>query len=138
MTLGCGRFQEALARRSIAPPAGILYSPWLRTRQTADIIAAAFGQADCQEQGALRPDSTVTAADHCVDSVHRATDAPAHVILVSHQPLVSQLVAFYLGAAANVPTLSPGALVTFSLAVPARDCGEVLFWASPPEFEAGL
>lgn len=138
INFGARQFQKTLALRAIEPPSRILYSPWTRTSQTAEIIASAFSEASRLEQAALRPDTTVAAVEHCVDNLHRGTDAPGHVILVSHQPLVSQLVEYYLGVSANVPPLSPGALVTLTLDVSARDCGELIFWAAPPGYEASL
>ena len=134
----CRQFQSALEMRAIEPPALILYSPWIRTAQTAEIIASAFPQAHCREDASLRSGASVAAVEHCLNNVHSAADAPPHVLLVSHQPLVSQLVDFYLGTASNVPPLNPGALVTLSLEVPACDCGELVFWAVPPEYEAGV
>ena len=135
---GCHQFHRALDVRGVATPELILYSPWKRTRQTAEIIASAFTHATSSEQGALRPGSSVTAVEHCLAQLHDTPEVPAHLVLVSHQPLVSELVLFYLGSDAHVPPLSPGALVTFALDVPARNCGELVFWAAPPEYEAGL
>jgi phosphohistidine phosphatase len=135
---GCRQFHKALGSRVIAVPDLILYSPWTRTWQSAEIIASAFSHAPWRGHAALQPDGTVLAVDQSLSSLHEEAEAPRHVILVSHQPLVSELVDFYLGAASNVPPLSPGALVTFALDVPAPDCGELLFWAVPPEYEAGL
>ena len=135
---GCLAFHRALEVRGIVPPELILFSPWTRTFQTAEIVASAFTHAPSREHAALRPGSAVTAVEHCLVSLSDMPEAPAHVVLVSHQPLVSELVEFYLGPASNVPPMSPGALVTFALDVPAQHCGELVFWAAPPEYEAGL
>ena len=135
---GCRAFQAALESRQIAPPELILFSPWARTEQTAGIIASAFTHAFSREHAALQPGSAVTAVEHCLVSLLDKPEAPPHVVLVSHQPLVSELVEFYLGPASNVPPLSPGALVSFTMAVPAQHCGELVFWAVPPEYEVGL
>lgn len=136
--LGARTFHAALEVRDIAPPERILFSPWTRTEQTAEIIASVFPLATSKEHAALQPGSSVSAVEHCLDSLLDMPEAPPHVVLVSHQPLVSQLVEFYLGSGCNVPPLSPGALVTFALDVPARDCGELVFWAAPPGYEARL
>jgi phosphohistidine phosphatase len=135
---GCRQFYEALGVRKIAPPDLILYSPWTRTWQSAEIVASAFSHAPWREHTALQPGGTVMAVEHCLSSLHGDAEGPSHVVLVSHQPLVSELVEFYLGVASNVPSLSPGALVTFVLDVPARDCARLVFWAVPPEYEAGV
>ena len=138
ISFGCHQFHEALAARGIAAPSSILYSAWTRTRQTAEIIASAFTHASCHGQVALQPGGTVAAVEDCLVKLSQAPGSSSHVILVTHQPLVSQLVEQYLGAGSHVPPLSPGALVTFTLDVPAQDCGELVFWSVPPEYEAGL
>ncbi len=138
LRLGTRVFHRALEVRAIAPPECILFSPWTRTLQTAEIVASVFSRATLHEHSGLQPGSVVTAVDHCLDSLLDMPETPSHVVLVSHQPLVSQLVEFYLGPASDVPPLSPGALVTFTLDVPARDCGELVFWAAPPGYEVRL
>ncbi len=135
---GCHQFLVALQAQDIPLPELILYSPWVRTVQTADVIAAAFTHATSRELAALRPDSTVPAVDTALAALAGLANPPSHVILVSHQPLVSQLVEHYLGERSSVPPLSPGALATLVMDVPAQACGEIRFWAVPPEYEAGL
>lgn len=132
---GCHRLHDALHMRSLPAPDLILYSPWVRTTQTAKIIVSAFTHANSHELGALRPDSTVPAIE---SSLAVTADNTAHLIVVSHQPLVSQLARHLLGAGHGVASLSPGALVSLSLDVVAADCARLLFWAAPPEYEAGL
>lgn len=134
---GCQQFLKGLVGRGMVPPDLILYSPWIRTWQTGEIVAATFTHASAREHQALQPGSTITEVDHCLSALHDDAAIPSHVVLVSHQPLVSQLVEYYLGRATDVPPLSPGGLVTFALQTPARDCGELSFWAVPPEYEAG-
>ncbi|MEE4146778.1 MAG: histidine phosphatase family protein [Halieaceae bacterium] len=135
---GCRQFHAALEARGMTAPELILFSPWLRTRETADVIAAAFTHARSRELDALRPASNVAALEAVLADMESGPDSPRHVVLVSHQPLVSQLVDHYLGATNPVPPLSPGGLVTLSLEVAARGCGELCFWAMPPGYEAGI
>ena len=138
VAFGCRAFHEALEVRGIVLPELILCSPWTRTLQTAEIVTSVFTDAPSREHAALQPGSVVTAVEHCLINLSDMPEAPSHVVLVSHQPLVSELVEFYLGPGSNVPSLSPGALVSFALDVPAQHCGELVFWAVPPEYEAGL
>ena len=119
-------------------PALVLFSPWVRTRETAEIIAAAFNHTQLREFDALRPGSTVPAVEDALGLVEHGPRGPGHIVLVSHQPLVSQLVSHFLGPGSRVPALSPGSLVTFTLEAVARDCGELRFWAAPPGYEAGI
>ncbi len=135
---GCHRLHDALHMRSLPAPDLILYSPWVRTTETAKIILSAFTHANSHELGALRPDSTVPAIESSLADLQVTTDGTAHLVVVSHQPLVSQLARHLLGAGHGVPSLSPGALVSLSLDVVAADCARLLFWAVPPEYEAAL
>lgn len=135
---GSRQFESALGARGIAAPELILHSPWLRTTQTAGIIASAFMQADCRELPALRPDSSVASVDSALIILLESAAPLEHVLLISHQPLVSQLIEHYLGERGRVPPLSPGASATLCLEAAASGCGTLLFWSMPPEFEAGM
>ena len=135
---GCRQMHTALEARGMPAPDRVLFSPWLRTRETAEIIAAAFTHARSRELEDLRPGSTVAAVEVALGDICAGDPVPAHLVLVSHQPLVSRLVDHYLGGRHPVPPLSPGALVTFTLDVPARDCGVLRFWAVPPDYEVGI
>ena len=131
---GCHQFHAALDARGIVAPDLILNSPWVRTVQTAQIIASAFTHAPVRELQPLRPGGTVQAVEAALEEI---APAPDHVLLVSHQPLVSQLIGQFLGATTGVPSLSPGSLATLELTTPARACGTLRFWAAPPEYQAG-
>ncbi len=131
---GCDQFHEACNARGLRPPERILHSPWVRTHQTAMIIAAAFLACPVVATGALQPGSNVAA----VDAVLGADDPQEHRLLVLHQPLISALVDHFLGTAGRVPFLTPGGLVTVSLDIIAPDCGKVIFWAFPPTYETGI
>lgn len=134
----CSQLHKTLEARGVVQPELILHSPWVRTRETAEIIASAFTHASKREASALQPGSNIAKVEDLLAALAAALPRPCHVVLVSHQPLVSQLVDHYLGVASGVPPLCPGALVTFTLEVVARHCGELQFWAAPPEYEAGL
>lgn len=138
VAFGCHQLHDACAVRDIPNPGLILHSGWVRTTQTAEIIASAFTHADRHRLTALQPGGTVSMADAALATLIDAREVTEHVVLVSHQPLVSYLVDHYLQDHGRVPSLSPGGLVTLELAVPARACGQLLFWALPPEYEAGL
>jgi phosphohistidine phosphatase len=135
---GCAQFHQACRTRGIPHPDRLAYSPWVRTSQTADIIAAAFSHASVSPMEALQPGSTLADVDAALSDLLRASSPPQHLVLVSHQPLVSHLVDYYLGERGRAPALSPGGVVTLALEVPAADCGRLLFWALPPEYEAGV
>ena len=138
VAFGCHQFHNACAVRDIPNPGLILHSGWVRTTQTAEIIASAFTHADRRPLTALQPGGTVALVDAALSTLIDAHETPEHVVLVSHQPLVSYLVDHNLEEQGRVPSLSPGGLVTLGLEVPARACGQLLFWALPTEYEAGI
>lgn len=133
---GCQQFHRACEARAIAPPTIILHSPWLRTTQSAEILAAAFSHAVLTPSDALGANSSISRVNQAVASV--ASDTVEHLLVVSHQPLVSQLIDYYLGAPGRVPGLSPGGMATLEMLVPAAGCASLFFWALPPEYEAGI
>lgn len=136
LAVGCTQWHQACERRSIQPPTTLLHSPLVRTTQTAEIIASAFNPAVVSVEKALRPGGNLEGVDALIAKFSDSSSTQ-HIVLVSHQPLVSYLAAHYLGEAGSVPSLSPGGAVTLSLDVAAPACGKLLFWALPPTYEAG-
>jgi len=132
---GCHQLHETCLQRGVPQPQLLLHSSWLRTTQTAEIIASAFTHARVKPLQALIPGCAPVEVDRALEGLEERDRVP-HLVLVSHQPLVSRLVDHYLGLAGRVPALTPGGLVTLSLEVPAPGCGQLLFWALPPGFEA--
>lgn len=133
---GCQQFHEVCSERGLPHPEQVLHSTWVRTTQTADIIASAFTHAVMRPSTALIPGSSPADVDAALDELLSNTACPAHLVLVAHQPLVSRLADHYLGEYGKVPSLSPGALVTLELGVAAAGFGQLVFWARPPGYEA--
>ena len=133
--LGCHQFHQHCESRGIEHPALILFSEWGRTTQTAEIIANAFNHARLQRCPALIPGRSVEDVDAELEALLEA-NKEAHVILVSHQPLVSMLVDYYLAAPGSVPPLVPGGQATLELEIAGRGCGSLCFSAQPPGYEA--
>jgi phosphohistidine phosphatase len=80
------RAARGLVRLKI-PFDGVLTSPVLRARQTAEIVAAGIGMETRLEAiSSLAPDSTV---DHLLFGLTRYQDRE-HLLLVGHEPLLSQ------------------------------------------------
>ena len=87
------RAARALRRMKI-PFDGILTSPLLRARQTAEIAADALGmESRLEEISGLAPEST---ADNLLFGLTRYQDR-RHLLLVGHEPLLSRTVAHLLG-----------------------------------------
>lgn len=137
VSFGCGQFLQACASRNIAPASTILHSPWVRTTQTAEIIAAAFNPVPLFSESALRPGSDLAEVDDVIADYDREGTLQ-HLVLVSHQPLVSRLVDHYLAEPGRVPPLPPGGLATLSFDVAQPACATLVFWAFPPGYEVGV
>jgi phosphohistidine phosphatase len=135
---GSEQLHRALSCRDLPAPDIIFYSPWVRTRETADLVASAFSHAGRCAVEALGAGSSVDAVDRWLNALWQEPALPVHLVLVSHQPLVSQLLGWLLDDDNAVPPLIPGAYATLALEVPGRGCGSLCFWAVPPEYEAGL
>ena len=93
---GVKRMRKAAkgVRRLNIPFDSILTSPALRARQTAEIIATALNiEARLEEISGLAPESTV---EHLMFGLTRYQDR-AHVLLVGHEPLLSNTAAALLG-----------------------------------------
>ena len=132
----CHQFHDTCRARSIPHPELVLHSAWVRTTETAEIIASVFTHASVCPLKALQPGGSIEAVDAALAEITASAPNVGHVVLVSHQPLVSYLIDYYLGTPGRMPSLPPGGLVTLDLQFPAVDCGQLVFWALPPEYEA--
>ena len=82
------RAARGLGRLDI-PFDGILTSPVLRARQSAEIVAAALGLESCLEEvSGLAPESTV---ERLLSDLARFHDRQ-HLLLVGHEPLLSKTI----------------------------------------------
>ncbi len=130
VSFGSHQLRVLCGDKSLPLPGQIFHSSWRRTSQTAEILAAAF-TASIAPMDALLPGATVAEMDRALAAMLTGVD---HAVLVGHQPMVSILVDYYLDDASQVPPLSPGGMVALQLDIAARSCGELLFWALPPEY----
>ena len=136
VSFGSHQLREICADKSLPLPSHILYSSWRRTTQTAEILAAAF-TASLEAIDALLPGAGVIDVDSALSLLPNDDDI-THRVLVGHQPMVSHLVDHYIADPGRVASLSPGGMVSIRLEVPAAGCGELLFWALPPEYRGYL
>ena len=130
ISFGAHQLRELCTERSLPFPDQVLHSSWRRTTQSAEILEAAY-LTSIDTLDALLPGSTVTDLDKALAIL---PDWISHCVLVGHQPMLSILVDHYLGDPGKVPQLPPGGLVSIRLDTPVRGCGELLFWAMPPEY----
>jgi len=119
-----GRF---LAERGFVPD-GIVSSPRVRARQTAEIVADALGQRvtlDGRLAGPLDEDELTRVLEAC---------GGTSIVLVGHDPDFSDLAASLSGA--SYLPLRKGTLVRIDLSLPLRPGGGLLRWLVPPDFLA--
>ncbi|KAA1188122.1 hypothetical protein F0M18_18960 [Pseudohalioglobus sediminis] len=118
-------------------PGLVLFSDWRRTTQTADIITEALSQPRQEPCSALVPGRGVDDVCAALDQLMEAGQE-GHLLLVSHQPLVSMLVDYLLGDPGRVPPLSPGGLAMLELEAPGPGCATLTRYMLPPHYEAHL
>jgi phosphohistidine phosphatase SixA len=119
-----------LAEESVG---GVLYSPKLRTRQTAARILDAVGDVPAEPEPALLPPSSYRRiADLAEGSgLHR-------LVLVSHLPLVAELVGWFTSGDPGdyrLPGFPSGGIVTLDLDPVERGMGQLAWYAFPPEYQ---
>lgn len=125
----------ACQQRKISPPDVLCCSPWIRTMATADILSITLPAALAEVVPALQPGAKMRDVEATLEE-RLAAGAPAeHLLLVSHQPLVSRLINHWLDEDGRVPPLNPGAFASLEMDIPARGCARLLFWAMPPACE---
>lgn len=134
---GCHQFQAACEAKNFGRPQAILHSPYTRTVETANILASNFKGASIKPLRVLEPGNDVAGVEAALDEQLLQGKAADHIILVSHQPLVSYLLNYLLGEAGRVPSLSPGALATVELDTTGQGCACLAFWAMAPKYEVG-
>ena len=110
------------------PPTRIHYSPLLRTEQTAGIIAQQFPPAKLQVCLALAPGTNLHEPRSFLLE-QDGGDENAHIILVTHQPFVSELIWYWLDDFKVYP-LAPGGFCVMELMAPTRG-GALLLEAVP-------
>ncbi len=96
------RVARRLHDSGLAAPGLILASDALRTRQTAEALAAAFPQAHIAGDAALY----LSSADAFLTLAMAADDQLGHIVMVGHNPGIGQL-AFDLGGGV-APTIAQG------------------------------
>ena len=102
--------------------------------QTADIVGSAYNHARREPCSALIPGRSPADVDAELNILLERQADLTHVVLISHQPLVSWLVDYYLGSSNSVPPLLPGGLATIEFDIVAPGCGQLLFSAHPPGY----
>jgi phosphohistidine phosphatase len=117
-------------------PALLLHSPKLRARQTAQQISALCTAAVSQEAGSLLPSATAYDVAATLEVIE--SEGVEAVVLVSHLPLVAELVAWFVDgdpAASRLPGYSPAGIVALELKYIGPQEARLLWYAFAPEFD---
>jgi phosphohistidine phosphatase len=135
---GSQTFLQLCKQRQLPAPDCIFQSPYTRTQQTAEILVTAFTRADVVSQSVLEPGSQASRVESVLEQVLAKANSPEHLVLVSHQPLVTYLIDHWLGERGRVASLAPGACVCLRLENAAFDGARLQFAAFPPDYEVAL
>lgn len=137
INVGSEQFKHLCVDRNIPLPEQIFYSEWVRTAQTANIVGKTLNGAAVESSSALIPGRQPVDVES--DISHRYSEAaPEHLMLISHQPLVSWLVDYFIGSRGYVPGLVPGGLATLRMDHPGPDLAQLVFCTQPPAYEVIL
>ena len=94
-------YEQWRSSAGIAPVAAVLYSPYRRTRETAELLADAMQPGRLEMLEALAPGARPESF------TEEQFEASRHIIFVSHQPFVSQAVSYWADDEMLAP-LAPG------------------------------
>ena len=94
-------YEQWRLSRNLAPVATVLFSPYRRTRETAEVLSSVFQSATVREAGELAPGARI---EHFSSMPFDEDD---HVVMVTHQPFVSHAVAHWTDDATLAP-IAPG------------------------------
>lgn len=124
--VAAGRWLAAQPR----PPVRLLCSPYLRAQQTAQAVLAALPGVQLETMDWLVPDAApLTVVKH----LSAIFDTP--LLLVSHQPLVGDLVGVLVrGQAGTGPALATASLAELDLPLVAAGFGSLLAVRHAPDY----
>jgi len=121
-------FSNWLLREGLPAVGCLRFSPLTRTRQTADILSRHLAPTEMEVAAGLGPGSSSREAGDLV-SLALEQQAPSHLVLVSHHPLVANVIALWSDSEDLAPLL-PGGCATLEVISPVR-CGAKLLRHQP-------
>lgn len=119
---------QALAGMKIQPTA-VLSSPRVRAQQTADLIADALSMSSAQDD-ALNFHFNLNRLEDLLASY----ESDAHIVLVGHNPNMSEVAQAVTGARVSMKT----GMVIAAHAYPPSLANAQLLWAAPPKLLKAL
>jgi len=117
-------------------PGMLLHSPKLRARQTAQQISALCPGAASVEAGCLLPSATAYDVAGALEVAE--SEGIETVVLVSHLPLVAELVGWFVHgdpAESRLPGYTPAGIVALEMKNIGPQEARLLWYAFAPEFD---
>ena len=117
-----GFYRSLCQQRGLGRPIVCTHSPYVRTKQTASLIAGELSVSEVLSQELLAPGQTdYVSGDYL-------SEESGHQLVVGHQPYLSHLIDVWCDTAAHI-SLSPGGFAIIELNAPCRGGGELLYHA---------
>lgn len=116
-------------------PQLILFSPKLRTRETASQIVAMCHGAESAVENALLPPATVYDVAGALEIAEQR--GMQRIVMVSHLPLVEELVSWLVDGdfrEYSLPGFPPAGIVALDTEFVGPDTSRLEWYAFPPEF----
>ena len=117
-----GLYRSLCLQRGLSMPTVCTHSPYVRTKQTASLIASELSLPDVVSQELLAPDQPdYVSGDYL-------SEESGHQLVVGHQPYLSQLIDLWCDTSAHT-SVSPSGFAIIELTAPCRGGGELLYHA---------
>ena len=117
-----GLYRSLCLQRGLGMPTMCTHSPYVRTKQTASLIASELSLPDVVSQELLAPDQPdYVSGDYL-------SEESGHQLVVGHQPYLSQLIDLWCDTSAHT-SVSPSGFAIIELTAPCRGGGELLYHA---------
>ena len=117
-----GFYRSLCQQRGLGRPIVCTHSPYVRTKQTASLIASELSLSEVLSRELLAPGQTnYVSGDYL-------SEESGHQLVVGHQPYLSQLIDVWCDTAAHT-SLSPGGFAILELNAPCRGGGALLYHA---------
>ena len=114
-----GLYQSLCQQQGLSMPALCIHSPYVRTQQTASLIASELGLSAVASQALLAPGQTdYVSGDYL-------SEESGHQLVVGHQPYLSQLIDVWCDTSSHT-SVSTSGFAIIELTVPCRGGGELL------------
>ena len=117
-----GLYRSLCQQRGLGRPIVCTHSPYVRTEQTASLIASELSLSEVLSRELLAPGQTNYVSGNYL------SEESGHQLVVGHQPYLSQLIDVWCDTAAHT-SLSPGGFAIIELNAPCRGGGELLYHA---------